>query len=199
MILSCSHVFHRDCLRSWEAFSQNQKGAKTCPCCRRESYQKRTFAEGGEIYRAKCAVRIQTAWRGTLARRRVEKLWMATNPTKRRAYCERRLGQLTDRLTSGLVGHDSNVDDFLSELDTSLAASRAVFAAADIDWTYTVRLAHGMAPDPSEHVCSICLGRSCPGGGQCDSPQRGPPRKLTLLPCGHVFHYEGERGAGRLV
>jgi hypothetical protein len=181
VILSCSHVFHRYCLKSWEAFSKSQRGAKTCPCCRREAYQKRTFtSEGGEIYRTKCAVLIQAHVRGLVARRAVERLWMQTNPGKRRAYCERRLASLTDRLTTNLAGHDGDVDDFLASIDTSLAASRAVFAAADVDWAYTERLARGMAG--ADHVCPICIASTCEHvHGDCT-------RDLTLLPCSHVFH-----------
>lgn len=180
VILSCSHVFHRDCIKSWEVFSQTQQGAKTCPCCRREAYQKRTFVEGGEIYRTSCAVRIQAQVRGLLARRAVERLWMMVNPGKRRAYCERRLGHLTDRLTANLSGHGDGVDDFLASLDKSLAASRAVFAAADVDWTYTERLARGMAG--ADHVCPICIASTCEHANATDC------RELTLLPCAHVFH-----------
>ncbi len=180
VILSCSHVFHRDCIKSWEVFSQSQRGAKTCPCCRREAYQKRPFVEGGEIYRTNCIIRIQAHVRGLLARRAAERLWIKFHPGKRRAYCERRLGHLTDRLATNLSGHSDGVDDFLASIDSSLAASRAVFAAADVDWTYTERLARGMAG--ADHVCPICITSTCEHTNATNS------RELTLLPCAHVFH-----------
>ena len=180
VILSCSHVFHRDCIKSWEVFSQSQRGAKTCPCCRREAYQKRPFVEGGEIYRTNCAIRIQAHARGMLARRVAERLWIKFHPGRRRAYCERRLAHLTDRLTTNLSGHGDGVDEFLASIDSSLAASRAVFAAADVDWTYTERLARGMAG--ADHVCPICITSTC------EHTNATNRRELTLLPCAHVFH-----------
>jgi hypothetical protein len=83
VILSCGHVFHRECLLSWEAFSQTQNGSRSCPCCRHRDYQKRTFTEGSRMYRTRCAVLIQRHVRGLLARRGTERAWMAINPGKR--------------------------------------------------------------------------------------------------------------------
>jgi hypothetical protein len=115
-----------------------------------------------------------------LARRVAERLWIKFHPGRRRAYCERRLAHLTDRLTTNLSGHGDGVDEFLASIDSSLAASRAVFAAADVDWTYTERLARGMAG--ADHVCPICITSTC------EHTNATNRRELTLLPCAHVFH-----------
>jgi hypothetical protein len=61
VILSCGHVFHRECLLSWEAFSQTQNGSRSCPCCRHRDYQKRTFTEGSRMYRTRPGL-ARTAW-----------------------------------------------------------------------------------------------------------------------------------------
>jgi hypothetical protein len=42
VLLSCSHVFHRECLRSWERYSRS----RCCPVCRKQHYKKRAHAEG---------------------------------------------------------------------------------------------------------------------------------------------------------
>ena len=53
VILSCSHVFHKNCLQAFERFS----GKKTCPMCRVEQYQTRVIYDGANPYRHKCAAR----------------------------------------------------------------------------------------------------------------------------------------------
>ena len=53
VILSCSHVFHKNCLQAFERFS----GKKTCPMCRKEQYQTRVVFDGTDSYKHKSAVR----------------------------------------------------------------------------------------------------------------------------------------------
>ncbi|CEM19292.1 unnamed protein product [Vitrella brassicaformis CCMP3155] len=65
VILSCSHVFHKRCLASFERFAQT----RCCPICRRASYQRRPHHGGFLVWRHKCATRIQKAWRGHCIRR----------------------------------------------------------------------------------------------------------------------------------
>ena len=56
----------------------------------------------------------------------------------------------------------------------SLAATRAVYAAAETDWPAVAAAARGR-PDCT---CSICLADTHAGA-----------KPLTLLPCSHVFHH----------
>jgi len=46
VLLSCSHVFHTDCLRSWEQYSRS----RCCPVCRKQHYKKRAHFEGGLVF-----------------------------------------------------------------------------------------------------------------------------------------------------
>lgn len=53
VLLSCSHVFHKACLQSFERFS----GIRSCPLCRASDYQKKVINDGADAYRSRCATR----------------------------------------------------------------------------------------------------------------------------------------------
>lgn len=53
VLLSCSHVFHKQCMASFERFARN----KCCPLCRVQWYEKKIIQDGAVAYRNKCAVR----------------------------------------------------------------------------------------------------------------------------------------------
>ncbi|OLP89430.1 RING finger protein 32 [Symbiodinium microadriaticum] len=64
VILSCSHVFHGECLRSFERFS----GKRYCPLCRCPYFDATIHYSGLMVWRKKSASRIQRAWRGYRSR-----------------------------------------------------------------------------------------------------------------------------------
>ncbi|KAL3837484.1 hypothetical protein ACJMK2_022838 [Sinanodonta woodiana] len=127
VLLSCSHVFHKACLQAFERYS----GRKTCPMCRKEQYQTRVIHEGAKTYKHKCAVRIQAAWRGYVVRCWYQKLREANppkDPKLRQKFYEEKLKSITDRIVRSC---DFHVNDFLRDIDQSLAASRDVFRHFD--------------------------------------------------------------------
>ncbi|XP_013931435.1 PREDICTED: RING finger protein 32 isoform X2 [Thamnophis sirtalis] len=65
VLLSCSHVFHRACLKAFERFSAK----KSCPMCRKTQYQTRVIHDGARLFKIKCATRIQAFWRGHIVRK----------------------------------------------------------------------------------------------------------------------------------
>ena len=169
VLLSCGHTFHRTCLRSWERHSKS----RCCPVCRKLHYRKRTIDDGANLYREECVVRLQAAARGALARRATAKALRHLNPTRRRRYCEQRLGGLADRLIRGLDAEHSAVDDLFAEIDSSVAASRALLGGGDgDDWVALEALsrARGLGD------CPVCL-------NACTEAE-----PLALLSCTHVFH-----------
>ncbi|GLC35394.1 hypothetical protein PLESTB_000569400 [Pleodorina starrii] len=129
VLLSCSHTFHRHCLAAFERFSR----CKTCPLCRAHQYQKKVIRDGEEMFRAKCATRIQAAWRGFAARRRYQE-HRRHNPPRderlRKKWAAERLQEENDRLLSAMDDEVGDLDDLFAELDASVAASRAVCDAA---------------------------------------------------------------------
>jgi hypothetical protein len=67
VLLSCSHVLHAQCLASFERHTRT----KCCPLCRKQGYQKIIIRDAEEAFQHTCAIKIQAAARGWLARRRV--------------------------------------------------------------------------------------------------------------------------------
>ncbi|KAG2432541.1 hypothetical protein HXX76_008886 [Chlamydomonas incerta] len=129
VLLSCSHTFHRHCLASFERYSR----AKTCPLCRAAQYQKRPITDGQDLFRVKCATRIQAAWRGHAARRAYREL-RRHNPPKderlRKKWAAERLQEENDRLLSKMEDEVGDLDSLFAELDASVAKSREVCDAA---------------------------------------------------------------------
>ena len=126
-LLSCTHIFHKNCIQAFERFT----GKKSCPMCRKEQYQTRIVYEGANYYKHKCATKIQSLWRGYVVRCWYLKL-RETNPPNdpklRKKFYEKRLHDITDRMLRSV---DMDVDGFLRDLDQSLEASRDVFRKFD--------------------------------------------------------------------
>lgn len=182
VLLSCSHVFHKACLRSFERFS----GRRSCPVCRASHYQERSCGDGAALFRARCATTIQTAWRGARARRQYQQLLRsippsAAEPAKRQAFFLARFAEANDQLVS-LVDQDRDeLDALFDELDASVAQSRSMMQAAHAplclppsagEWL----AARARALERAVSECPICMVELAPGRAQ------------ALLSCSHVFH-----------
>ena len=168
VLLSCSHVFHKTCLGSWELFSSSRK----CPVCRKNHYQKRATDEGVIVYREQCAVHLQAVWRGVRTRREHGPALRRLNPKRLRSYCERALGRITDRLLVEIDAKSEEVDALFAEIDSSVAASRVVLGVTALDWAEVERRARAH----EQRDCPVCLGEMTVGG------------PLALLACAHLFH-----------
>lgn len=165
VLLSCSHVFHRACLSTFEKYvSHNNNGSdhRTCPICRRTQYEKRIIYEGAKIHRAKCAARIQAAWRGYIVRQWYKsfRLDMSNIPqdTKlRRKFYQEKLSQITDRI---IASCDFDLNDLFNEIDRNVQQARAIRQAFDarirtIDEDEWLEIKQ-RAKQRNELECSIC-------------------------------------------
>eukprot|EP00879_Flechtneria_rotunda_P028159 GHRR01030240.1.p1 GENE.GHRR01030240.1~~GHRR01030240.1.p1 ORF type:complete len:432 (+),score=162.70 GHRR01030240.1:83-1378(+) len=145
VLLSCSHVFHAQCLTAFESHVR----VKACPLCRKQWYQKRTITDAAETYRHVCATRIQAAVRGWLCRKHM----LAAIPSAPQAAKLKRIWAAcklhkTGAVLAGLVqGAADDLDGLFAELDASLAASRQLAAATDA----RLAAANGM---PAEQLVS---------------------------------------------
>ena len=168
VLLSCGHVFHRQCLRAWERHSKS----RVCPCCRKQHYRKRSIDDGANLYREELATRLQACWRGCAARKVTAKALRHANPQRLRRYCEDRLGGLTDQLIGHLDAERSEVDKLFDEIDGTIQASRVLMGGA-VDWLAAERVAR----ERGLGDCPVCLG-----------PLHNSSEPLALLSCTHVFH-----------
>ncbi|XP_036451918.1 RING finger protein 32 [Colossoma macropomum] len=184
VLLSCSHVFHKACLKSFERFS----GRKCCPMCRREQYETRVIHDGARLYREKCAIRIQARWRGFAARkwyRNVRKLVPPHDPRLRRQFFEAKFQDLNDSLVRSCC---SDVEEFLCDVDCSVAASRDVFRLFEQQRMN----GQGMEEEEEEEWLEAqekAVQRDVSDCPICLTPLHSPSgRRVLLLSCSHLFH-----------
>ena len=98
LILSCSHVFHKVCLKNFERFSQVTK----CPLCRCERYECKTYTKDKEYFVKKSVDIIQRNLRGYLTRFKLYKKYFKNNMPKsrrlRNLYSYWKMRDLTDKM-----------------------------------------------------------------------------------------------------
>jgi len=117
VLLSCSHIFHQTCLRSFENFLRD--GVPSCPLCRSKNYQKKTTALGTLGYRKACVRTIQRSVRGYLARRafKVElRLFHRSklgDEGRRKRFFESEFHSLAAKLSDSIDNRSRRVDSVL--------------------------------------------------------------------------------------
>ncbi|XP_033021493.1 RING finger protein 32 [Lacerta agilis] len=193
VLLSCSHVFHKACLKAYERFA----GKKTCPMCRKIQYQTRVIHDGARLFKIKCATRIQAFWRGHIVRKWYTKLRKTVPPKDaklRKKFFEEKFSEICQRL---LNSYDTRIDELFSEIDSNVAESQNVFQQLD------KKLGPGIDEVEWEKIqmqafrqdivdCPICIMPLIyPTHLQDGIPQASYPScssKTVLLSCSHMFH-----------
>ena len=170
VILSCSHVFHEACIRSFERFT----GIKACPLCRSRDYQKKRTWTGKELFRQKSLRLLQAAFRCSRARRILRHLQDTVVPKeadKRQQFWAKRLAKLTDSLLLQVptphaaplpfihpwqldVQRDRMLDALFAESDNAMAVSRSFFGS-DSPPPATVGLPAGAEAGDCSAVCVV--------------------------------------------
>ncbi|ETW00692.1 hypothetical protein H310_07251 [Aphanomyces invadans] len=190
VILSCTHMFHQNCLASFERFLRTNQ--RVCPLCRKQNYQKRHTKQGEQSFRIQCTIKIQSFVRGFIARRRFPSLLRQYfkaglgSPTRRQAFYASKISNLSDRIVCAIEAREDSIDALLASFDKSLTLSRHVFrpdqgngaAAGNLmtqdKWNDTLRKA--LVRDEKE--CPICY----------NSIDCFTTKPIALLSCSHVLH-----------
>ncbi|XP_051266494.1 RING finger protein 32 [Dicentrarchus labrax] len=191
VLLSCSHVFHRACLQAFERFS----GRKCCPMCRKQQYETRVIHDAAQLFRHRCATRIQACWRGYVARKRYRTLRKSICPKDkrlRRKFFEAKLQELNDSFVRYC---HTDTEAFLSDINRSLSSSRRVFQQLERkhisepqenDWDRI----QSQVIQRGVWDCAICLTALCfqslPTEAGTSSLRQH--RRTVLLSCSHLFH-----------
>lgn len=196
VILSCSHVFHEQCIKQFEKFARRAGATASCPLCRSSRYHKRVFYQGKAQVQNHAAAKIQAMVRGYFARKRYLKLRLRSNPKFRIDYAATQLKAISDTYTIRATLREKQLDKFLDDLDlTRQKALADMFSKRD--WE-DVRNKVLSRHDGLE--CPICMGTidaeqevaptsAKPGGGggqQHPSARSGP--HAYMLSCAHCFH-----------
>eukprot|EP00729_Bicosta_minor_P017275 gene17275-7377_t len=129
VLLSCTHVFHRACLRAFEQHS----GVRSCPLCRKEDYQARLINDGITEHVTRAAIVIQAAYRGYRARRiygPVLAEHIPVDPKLRQKFYNQKVANVTATIVADANKRANALDLFLQELDTDMVASKATLDTA---------------------------------------------------------------------
>ncbi|CAF0838358.1 unnamed protein product, partial [Adineta ricciae] len=115
-----------------------------------------------KIHRAKCAARIQAAWRGYIVRQwyksfRLDMSHIPDDTKLRRKFYQDKLSQITDRI---IASCDFDLNDLFNEIDRNVEKARAIRQAFDArirtidedEW----RDIKERAKQRNEFECSIC-------------------------------------------
>jgi Ring finger domain/IQ calmodulin-binding motif len=183
VILSCTHVFHKLCISSFEKFSKT----KACPICRKQSYEKKNYKTSQDYYYIYCITKIQAWIRGYFCRKRFIKHILShpsSNVHVNRKYTEMHMARLNFKLNLHLDKKESNLDKLFLDLENKLLASQTAVSAlkkltrptqsevSDSNWEEIKR----KAAVRCDKQCPICL-----------QDLRGR-RESSVLSCSHVFH-----------
>ena len=102
VILSCSHVFHKVCLRNFEKFTSVNK----CPICRCEKYEKKIYTKDKEYFVKKSVILIQKYVKGYVLRyslyKKIFKDNMPKNKHLRSIYSYWKIRDLTNKMVKAI-------------------------------------------------------------------------------------------------
>ncbi|KAF4673455.1 Cu-binding protein [Perkinsus chesapeaki] len=127
VILACTHTFHEKCFVSYLRFAEASPSEMSarCPVCRAEAHDWTGHDGGFNVWRNKCASRIQRHWRGYKERSRVLGILPAGSKLRRKSVA-RRLTAVGSRVEQIGEARRTMVDELLVDMDRNLQDSSRV-------------------------------------------------------------------------
>ena len=189
VILSCSHVFHKQCVESLEKFAKRQRDATapSCPLCRKKDYETKLHDAGVKQHRHRMATRLQALWRGFSSRRAVLHWRLETDPIFREELHFQLVRKMSDDAMRQSERGAQDLDALFAKLDRERSCS-LLGAMTQGDWDK----ARGKLLQRGIGECSICLTSLAyayePGGGVDNDAKGGDAKDSVLLSCSHAFH-----------
>lgn len=190
-ILSCSHVFHKPCLASYESMIKG----KSCPICRKKNYEEKSFIKDKQAFIDFAIILIQKVYRGVLSRKHIyNRIFRESMPKSkglRKIYSVFKMKELLNKLQSTIKASSFITDELLQDMSSQLEQQKRLNAKIEQQfgnnslkrstsdeiskekWKAIQEKAMKMRQRTDD--CSICL--SSFGS-----------KKLNLLSCGHIFH-----------
>ena len=183
LILSCSHVFHKICLKNFERFSQVTK----CPLCRCERYECKTYTKDKEYFVKKSVNIIQRNLRGYLTRYKLYKKIFKNNMPKsrrlRNLYSYWKMRDLTDKMMKEIERQNKINEEIFNDVlkehqelirmeNKEKEIERKKQKKEEKNWNNIV---NKMEQRNHDHTCAICL---------CEFKDK----PLYILDCTHCFH-----------
>ena len=184
LILSCSHVFHKICLRNFERYSAVTK----CPLCRCERYECKTYTKDKEYFVKKSVNIIQRNLRGYLTRYKLYKKYFKNNMPKsrrlRNLYSYWKMRDLTDKMMKEIERQNKINEELFNDVlkeheelirmenkEKELLEKNKKKEKSGTDWNNIVN----KMENRNNNTCAICL---------CEFKNK----PLYVLDCTHCFH-----------
>ena len=181
LILSCSHVFHKVCLKNFEHFSQVSK----CPLCRCERYECKTYTKDKEYFVKRSVDILQRNLRGYLTRFKLYKKIFKFNMPKckrlRNLYSYWKMRDLTDKMMKAIEKQNKINEEFFNDVlkeheelirmeNKEKQIEEKNKKKEEKNWKNIVN-----KMEKRDHTCAICL---------CEFNNKS----LYVLDCTHCFH-----------
>jgi hypothetical protein len=136
VLLSCSHMFHKACLMSFENFV-GKSATRSCPICRTNNYQKRLTSKGSSAFQIVCAIKLTAVFRGYLARKKfhdgLKKFYKSGKGESklRRRFYENELAQCTNNMAKEINTRDSIINYMMTKTDEILKTNKELDSMFD--------------------------------------------------------------------
>lgn len=203
-ILSCSHVFHKSCLSSYEKLVKN----KSCPICREKNYQQKNYFKDKEKFISFSIILIQKNYKGFRIRLFMYNKYFKNSPPRskllKKRYSYFRIRELFAKINNKIAENSNMNDSLFNEMKEEIEKQKLL---QDNILKETLLINSKLKKDikitnnniveetiedkinkdniwnnllkkyntKSNDNCSICLSKFS-------------NKKVYLLDCGHVYH-----------